>query len=51
MVHERGNYYDRALLGRKMELNTRSVIPDLSFNPPLPFIWGLPGADVSPLLS
>lgn len=42
MVHERGNYYDRALLGRKMELNTRSVIPDLSFNPPPPIYMGAP---------
>lgn len=49
IVHGRGHYCDRALLGRKMELNTHSVIPDLSFNPP--FTWGLPGADVSPLLS
>ena len=46
---ERGNYSDRTLLGRKMELNTGSIISDLSFNSP--FTWGLPGADVSPLLS
>lgn len=48
-MHGRGNYSDRALLGKKMELNTCSIFPDLSFNSP--FTWGLPGAGVSPLLS
>lgn len=48
-MHGRGNSFDRAPLGRKMELSAQSIIPDHSFKVPL--TWGHPGADVSLLPS